>query len=192
MQGRLIAGGGTHIGHYEKHHHVKRMSIVSGSDQRERVVKTLKNIFFRRYSNSLLYQRAYLSQQFQRRRPGRRRRCSELDRQAACVETDAALRRTATAGAFGIDGKKEQRRDKSPLQHLYHDVRSLLTFIQENHGNPFRRIELSVLLDAKPQKPKPSTQQSSQSFDEQQPTSEGMKGRRGRLQSATKESSVDT
>jgi hypothetical protein len=37
-----------------------------------------------------------------------------------------------------------------PVQSIYYDVRSLLTFIQEHHGNPFRRVELSALLDAKP------------------------------------------
>lgn len=32
-------------------------------------------------------------------------------------------------------------------QGVYHDVRNLMLFVQEHHGNPFRRIELSAMLD---------------------------------------------
>lgn len=34
------------------------------------------------------------------------------------------------------------------LQGLYSDVRSMMNFLQENHGHPFRLVELSALLDA--------------------------------------------
>uniref|UniRef100_A0A914WE92 Protein unc-80 homolog n=1 Tax=Plectus sambesii TaxID=2011161 RepID=A0A914WE92_9BILA len=32
---------------------------------------------------------------------------------------------------------------------LYHDVRSLMAFVQERHGNPFRRVELSAMIDGR-------------------------------------------
>lgn len=37
------------------------------------------------------------------------------------------------------------------FQSLYHDVRAYVIFVQEHHGNPFRRVALSALLDGRAQ-----------------------------------------
>uniref|UniRef100_A0A0N5AB72 UNC80 domain-containing protein n=1 Tax=Syphacia muris TaxID=451379 RepID=A0A0N5AB72_9BILA len=40
---------------------------------------------------------------------------------------------------------------KEERYSLYHDVRAYVTFVQEHHGNPFRRVALSALLDGRAQ-----------------------------------------